>query len=117
VLEVFVREVRRDPLAGATLPEMLDMELTPAQAAALPIASVVALAPAAMSALIEAQEHMAGDPTSTDLDLTARKIDHLLARLTDAPAARPAGQAAVAAGGFSVQMLIAVRQQLRETVA
>ncbi|HEX8776096.1 MAG TPA: primosomal protein N' [Pyrinomonadaceae bacterium] len=35
VLEVFVRDVRRDPLAGATLPEMLDMELTGAQAAAL----------------------------------------------------------------------------------
>jgi primosomal protein N' (replication factor Y) len=35
VLEVFVRDVRRDPLAGAALPEMLDMELTAAQAAAL----------------------------------------------------------------------------------
>jgi primosomal protein N' (replication factor Y) (superfamily II helicase) len=35
VVEVFVRDVRRDPLAGATLPEMLEMELTAAQSAAL----------------------------------------------------------------------------------
>jgi len=35
VVEVFVRDVRRDPLAGATLPEMLEMELTAAQSGAL----------------------------------------------------------------------------------
>jgi primosomal protein N' (replication factor Y) (superfamily II helicase) len=35
VVEVFVRDVRRDPLAGATLPEMEEMQLTAAQAAAL----------------------------------------------------------------------------------
>jgi primosomal protein N' (replication factor Y) (superfamily II helicase) len=35
VVEVFVRNVRRDPLAGATLPEMEEMQLTAAQAAAL----------------------------------------------------------------------------------
>ncbi|HEX8136687.1 MAG TPA: primosomal protein N' [Pyrinomonadaceae bacterium] len=35
VVEVFVHEVRRDPLAGATLPEMEEMQLTQAQAAAL----------------------------------------------------------------------------------
>lgn len=35
VLEVFVRDVRRDPLEGATLPEMEELDLTAAQAAAL----------------------------------------------------------------------------------
>jgi primosomal protein N' (replication factor Y) (superfamily II helicase) len=35
VVEVFVRDVRRDPLAGATLPETEDLELTATQAAAL----------------------------------------------------------------------------------
>lgn len=35
VVEVFVRDVRRDPLAGATLPETEGLELTAAQASAL----------------------------------------------------------------------------------
>jgi primosomal protein N' (replication factor Y) (superfamily II helicase) len=35
VIEVFVRNVRRDPLATATLPEIEDIKLTDAQAAAL----------------------------------------------------------------------------------
>jgi hypothetical protein len=69
-------------------------------------ASQVALAPAAMSALIEAQEHMAGD---------AKKIDHILARLTDTPPAQPV--AAAAQGDFSLQMLVAARRLLRETYA
>ena len=82
---------------------------------AQPKACVVALAPAAMSALIEAQEHMAGDATPTDRSLTAQKIDQILSRLTDTSAARPVAQPA--AGGFSVQMLMAARQQLRDIVA
>jgi hypothetical protein len=80
-----------------------------------PRASVVAFAPAAMSALIEAQEHMAGDATPTDRSDTAQKIDHILARLADAPPARPVTQ--VAGGGFSLRMLVAARQQLRGTYA
>jgi primosomal protein N' (replication factor Y) len=35
LLEVFIREVRRDPLAGATLPETDELSLTDAQASAL----------------------------------------------------------------------------------
>ena len=80
-----------------------------------PTALAVALAPAAMSALIEAQEHMAGDATPTDRSATAQKIDHILARLADAPPATPVMR--VAGGGFSVQMLMAARQHLRETFA
>ena len=82
---------------------------------AQPKACVVALAPAAMSALIEAQEHMAGDATPTDRSLTAQKIDLILSRLTDTPAARPVEQSA--GGGFPVQMLMAARAQLRDIMA
>jgi hypothetical protein len=78
-------------------------------------ASQVALAPAAMSALIEAQEHMAGDATPADRSDTAQKIDHILARLTDTPLAQPVAQAAQV--DFSLQMLVAARQSLRETYA
>ncbi len=78
-------------------------------------ASVVALAPAAMSALIEAQEHMASDVTPADRSATAQKIDHILVRLTESAPATPAAQPSP--GGFSVQMLMAARQQLRDTYA
>lgn len=119
------------PMAPATVQSLGRAEGTAARAAARvepaaaveprpdgrtqPRASVVAMAPAAMSALIEAQEHMAGDATPTDRSATARKIDHILARLTDTPPARPTPKPAP--GGFSVQMLMAVREQLRETFA
>jgi hypothetical protein len=74
-------------------------------------ASQVALAPAAMSALIEAQEHMTGDATPTDRTDTAQKIDLILSRLTDTPPAQPVGQAAN--GDVSLQMLMNARQLLR----
>jgi len=80
-----------------------------------PKACVAALAPAAMSALIEAQEHMAGDATPTDRDETAQKIDHILSRLTGTPPAQPAALAAQ--GDFSLQMLVAARRLLREAYA
>ena len=80
-----------------------------------PKACVVALAPAAMSALIEAQEHMAGDATPTDRSATAQKIDGILSRLTGTPAAQPVAQAAN--GDFSLQMLVAARRLLREAYA
>jgi len=44
-------------------------------------ASVVALAPAAMSALIEAQEEMASSAPVLDRARSAAKIDHLISRL------------------------------------
>jgi hypothetical protein len=100
---------------AARAPVQVEPALQLQAAPARPNASIVALAPAAMSALIEAQEHMAGEATSSDLDAAARKIDHLLARLTDTRAAQPAAQPA--AGDFSIQMLMTVREQLRETIA
>ena len=78
-------------------------------------ASQVALSPAAMSALIEAQEHMAGDATPTDRSDTAQKIDHVLERLTDTPPAQPVAEAAQ--GEFALQMLMAARRLLRESYA
>jgi hypothetical protein len=119
------------PIAQTIVPSQLRVEgLTPrvlrplemeAVLAGQPIsapqlaASQVALAPAAMSALIEAQEHMAGDATPTDRSDTAQKIDQILARLTDTPPAQPVAQAAQ--GDFSLQMLVAARRLLRETYA
>ncbi len=78
-------------------------------------ASQVALAPAAMSALIEAQAHMSRDATPTDRSDTAQKIDHILSRLTDTPPAQPVGQATD--GDFSLQMLVNARQLLRGVYA
>lgn len=93
-------------------PAELDAELhgDPTRAPKL-AASQVALAPAAMSALIEAQEHMAGDATPTDRTDTAQKIDQILSRLTDTPPAQPVGQATN--GDVSLQMLMNARQLLR----
>ena len=108
------------PLEGLTScvrqPAELEAELhgNPNHAPKL-AASQVALAPAAMSALIEAQEHMAGDATPTDRDDTAHKIDHILSRLTDTPPAQPVGVAAD--GDFSLQMLMNARQLLRGVYA
>ena len=108
------------PLEGLTScvrqPAELEAELRGDSSRAPKLAaSQVALAPAAMSALIEAQEHMAGDATPTDRSDTAQKIDHILARLTDTPLAQPVAQAAQV--DFSLQMLVAARQSLRETYA
>ena len=72
-----------------------------------PKASIVALAPAAMSALIEAQEHLANNAPAGDRSDTTQKIDHILRRFA----------AQGAAAGFSVQMLRVARQQLHDTFA
>jgi hypothetical protein len=65
----------------------------PPEAPAWHSASTVALAPAAMSALIEAQEHM-GDGTVFDREKTAAKLDRLISRLDDGdPPPPPAGGA------------------------
>lgn len=46
-------------------------------------ASTVALAPAAMSALIEAQERMGSSGTEFDRQKTAQKLDRLISRLDE----------------------------------
>ena len=70
-------------------------------------ASAVALAPAAMSALIEAQEQMAAQAASLARQTTARKIDQLITRLDgNPPPARADGES------FTVVRLHAAREQL-----
>lgn len=120
------------PVAQTIVPSLLRMEgltprvLQPSEMQAVldgkqPISSPKlapsqpALAPAAMSALIEAQEHMAGDATPTDRSETAQKIDNILSRLTSAPPAQPVALAAQ--GDVSLQMLAAARRLLRGAYA
>jgi hypothetical protein len=72
-----------------------------------------ALAPAAMSALIQAQETVAHDASPAARIETTRQIDRVLSQLDAAPApSRPSP-----AASFSVQMLLAARHQLTQTFA
>jgi hypothetical protein len=76
-------------------------------------AVAAALAPAAMTALLDAQESMGGDATALGRACTVRQIDHLITRMTGAP------PVAVTTPGadFSLARLMTARQQLRETYA
>ena len=70
-------------------------------------ASAVALAPAAMGALIEAQAQMSGDASVFARQHTARKIDQLIDRLDGDPPPPPAEAAT-----FTVVRLQVARQAL-----
>lgn len=70
-------------------------------------ASVVALAPAAMSALIEAQEQMAGEATVLDREQSAAKIERLISRLDDGDPPPPPADASL-----TVRRLRAARDRL-----
>jgi hypothetical protein len=75
-------------------------------------ASTVAFAPAAMTALIEAQERLAQDASTVVRQDTAQKIDQLIARLND-------GSGPVATHAdvpFAVRQLIVARQALSESL-
>lgn len=72
-----------------------------------------ALAPAAMSALIQAQETVAHDASPAARIETTRQIDRVLSQLDAAPA--PSGPSPAAS--LSVQMLLAARHQLTQTFA
>ena len=72
-------------------------------------ASVVALAPAAMSALIEAQEQMAASATVLERERSAAKIDHLISRLDDGDPPPPP----TADAPYTVRRLQAARDRLR----
>jgi hypothetical protein len=75
-------------------------------------ASTVAFAPAAMTALIEAQERMAQDAPLVVRQDTAQKIDQLIARLND-----DSGPVATHADiPFAVRQLIVARQALSESL-
>ena len=76
-------------------------------------ACAAALGPAAMSALIQAQETVAHDGSPVARIQTTRQIDDVLAQLD--PASPP--RAPSPAASFSVQMLLAARRQLTQTYA
>ena len=79
----------------------------PPQPAPLRAASIVALAPAAMSALIEAQEHM-GDTSVLMRETTADKLDRLISRLDDGDPPPPPADGAP----LTVRRLQTAREQL-----
>jgi len=82
-------------------------------------ASAVALAPAAMTALLQAQEHTGEAGQSAARAQSAQQIDHLISRLSDCPPP-PAPQTQPGTGqGASVSMtlLLAARQHLRQAWA
>jgi hypothetical protein len=67
----------------------------PRQPAAVPLsASMVALAPAAMTALIDAQARLDQNPPQLVRARTVARLDRLIASLEDAPAAQAANDAA-----------------------
>ncbi len=68
--------------------------------------SAVALAPAAMGALIEAQAQASGETSVLARQTTAQKIDRLIVQLDGDPPPPPAG------GSFTVVRLQAARQAL-----
>jgi hypothetical protein len=70
--------------------------------------SNVAFAPAAMSALIEAQERLSQDTPQLERAQTVAKIDHLITVLADAPADEVGAYAAP----FAVRQLQTARQVL-----
>ena len=68
----------------------------------------VAFAPAAMSALIEAQERLSHGAPQLDRARTVAKIDHLISVLADAPA----DEVGALAAPFAVRQLQTARQVL-----
>lgn len=77
------------------------------------LAGPAALAPAAMTALLSAQEHMTSDSSIISRTRAVHEIDHVIARATGAPAITVTS----AGGDFSLARLMTARQQLRETFA
>ena len=94
-----------DPLAGTKTQR--------AEEARHAAATVAAVAPAAMNALLSAQEHMQTESSAISRARAVREIDHIIAQVTGAPAL------AVTTPGadFSLARLMTARQQLRETYA
>lgn len=75
-------------------------------------AATVAVAPAAMRALLEAQEHMADGCGMFTRTRTVHQIDRVIALMVDQAAAEAAANA-----DFPLARLLTVREQLRQTFA
>ena len=102
------------PMSGITAravsptPAASNLHDRPRPSAAQHTFSNVAFAPAAMSALIEAQERLSHGAPQLDRARTVAKIDHLITILADAPAP----EVAVLAAPFAVRQLQTARQVL-----
>ena len=77
-------------------------------------ASSVALAPAAMAALIEAQEHLAHGAPARVCERTIEKIDHLISRVAEG---RLNPAAPLAEGAATLRRLETARLQLSQSFA
>jgi hypothetical protein len=100
--------VRTAPLrAVAPTPPVPLADQRPPQPAPLN-ASIVALAPAAMTALIQAQEYMNASAPVLEVVHAAQEIDHLIARLDDGDPPPPPTDGA----SLTVRRLQTARQQL-----
>jgi hypothetical protein len=103
-----------NPMSGMTAravspaPDVPSVQDRPRPPAAPHTTSNVAFAPAAMSALIEAQERLSDGAPQLDRARTVAKIDHLITVLADAPAAEVGALAAP----FAVRQLQTARQAL-----
>jgi hypothetical protein len=94
--------------AVSPTPDAPNLRDRPRPPAAVHTTSNVAFAPAAMSALIEAQEHLSDGAPHLVRVRTVAKIDHLITILADAPAAEVGALAAP----FAVRQLQTVRDAL-----
>lgn len=105
-------------LQGVTAPYAANASASAAQVATAAGRSdhkvcAAALTPAAMSALIEAQETVGHGGNAAARAQTAHKLDDLLSKLDNAaPPGPPPAQP-----GFAIQMLLAARQQLAQVYA
>ena len=79
-------------------------------------ASAVALAPTAMVVLLQAQEHGDRPQAAAARAQSVQQIDRLISRLSDSPPppAPQTQQGAGVTGRFSMDMLVAARQQLTQ---
>ena len=78
------------PCAAAPAADAPLLRDRPRQAAAQPAVSMVALAPAAMTALLDAQARLDQDLPQLERACTVAKLDRLIASLVGAPAAQAA---------------------------
>ena len=94
--------------AVSPTPDAPNLQDRPRPSAAQHTVSNVAFAPAAMSALIEAQERLSDGAPQLDRARTVAKIDHLITVLADAPA----DEVGAFAAPFAVRQLQTARQVL-----
>jgi phytoene dehydrogenase-like protein len=97
----------RAVMPAAVTPTLLDR---PQQPSGQHSVSIVALAPAAMTALIQAQERLSQDAPALEREQTAAQIDQLMYQLNEAP------QGAYGSGPMTVRQLRVSRDALSQSL-